>query len=242
MSGPYSVVLFDVDGTLVDSADAVIRGIQHAMACMGLEERSAEELMAFVGPPLWETFAHYGLSPEESAEAVAHYRSFYHGIFLDPPMFPGVREMLEALHAAGIPMATATSKQAAMAREQISFLGLDEVFAVVAGATPDPSSTKETVIEEALARLAEGGADVSRPVLVGDRKWDVIGGRAVGIPVIGVEWGYAEEGELDGVVAMVDTPAALVALLTGEADAGEADPGKACVGEADADMEGGCRG
>lgn len=220
MSGPYSVVLFDVDGTLVDSADAVIRGIQHAMACMGLEERSSEELMRFVGPPLWETFAHYGLSPEESAEAVTHYRTFYQGIFLDPPMFPGVRTMLETLHAAGIPMATATSKQAPMAREQIAFLGLDEVFTVVAGATPDPSSTKETVIEEALARLADSGADVSRPVLVGDRKWDVIGGRAVGIPVIGVEWGYAEEGELDGVVAMAATPAALLALLTGEASAG----------------------
>lgn len=216
MNRPYTVVLFDVDGTLVDSADAVIRGIQHAMMRMGLKERSPEELMAFVGPPLWETFAHYGLSPEEAAEAVAHYREFYHDIFLDPPMFPGVRNMLEALHAAGIPMATATSKQAVMAREQITFLGLDEVFTVVAGATPDPSSTKETVIEEALARLAEGGADVSRPVLIGDRKWDVIGGRAVGIPVIGVEWGYAEEGELDGVVDMVATPEALVALLTGQ--------------------------
>ena len=60
---------------------------------------------------------------------------------------------------------------------------------------------------------------MSRPVLVGDRKWDVIGGSAVGIPVIGVEWGYTEEGELNGIVEMVGTPEELVALLTGDVSA-----------------------
>lgn len=212
---PYSVVLFDVDGTLVDSADAVADAIRHALVVMGLPNRPASELRRFVGPPLWDTFAEYGMSREDQDKAVAAYREYYHDIFLDPPLFPGVREALEELHAAGLPLATATSKYVVMAQKQMDYLGCTPLFDVVAGAPATPNSTKETVIRDALAQLEAQGHDVSRPVLVGDRCFDIEGARQVGMPVIGVEWGYAEGDELDSADQVVATPADLVKLLLG---------------------------
>lgn len=214
---PYSVVLFDIDGTLVDSADAVADGIRHALSVMGLPDRPVEELRRFVGPPLWDTFAEYGMSREDQDKAVLAYREYYHNIFLDPPLFPGVKNALAELHAAGIPQATATSKYVVMAQKQMEFLDVAQYFDVIAGAPPTPGSTKETVIRDALAQLEASGRDVSRPVLVGDRCFDVEGAREVGIPVIGVEWGYALEGEFDTADAVVATPGDLVDLLLGRA-------------------------
>ena len=102
-------------------------------------------------------------------------------------------------------MATATSKQAPMALAQMEHLGLSSVFDVIAGATPDPASSKATVIHEALTRLEARGADISHPVIVGDSIWDVCGAKEAGIPVVGVGWGYATEDGLDDADAVCDT-------------------------------------
>ena len=116
---------------------------------------------------------------------------------MDPVPFAGVPQLLRELHERGVPLATATSKQAPMALAQMKSLGLTDVFDVIAGATPDPSSTKATVIREALAQLERRGVDVGAPLLVGDSLWDVIGGHEAGVPVLGVGWGYATAGGLD---------------------------------------------
>lgn len=213
---PYSVVLFDVDGTLVDSADAVGDGIRHALVQMGWPEPPLHELRRYVGPPLWDTFAEYGMDAEQVERAVGIYREYYRTIFLDPPLFEGVREVLEEFHSLGIPQATATSKYQVVAQQQMDFLGLSPLFDVVAGAPKGPHS-KATVVRDALAQLHAQGHDVSRPVLVGDRCFDIDGARQVGIPVIGVEWGYAEGDELLAADIIVPTPAALADLLVGRA-------------------------
>ena len=83
--------------------------------------------------------------------------------YLDPEPFDGVRDLLWDLHHAGVPLATATSKQTPMAIAQMEHLGLADAFDVIAGTTPDPGSSKTTVIHEAIARLGAMGADVSHP-------------------------------------------------------------------------------
>lgn len=216
-TAPFTTVLLDMDGTVVDSADVVMRAFSHVISDMGLPEHSREQLFRYVGPPLWESFADLGLSGEDLDRAVTDYRTVYRTMFLEPPLFDGVLPMLEALHSAGVALATATSKQEYMARDQIVHLGIDPLFNVIAGATPDPACTKETVVRDALARLETAGADVSRPVLVGDRRFDVEGGAAVGIPVIGAAWGYAQPGEFDGAIAVANTPAEVVDLVLGRA-------------------------
>ena len=164
-----------------------------------------QRLRTYVGPPLWYSFSDLGYEGELLAHLVSGYRARYQAHYLDPEPFPGVIELLHDLHRAGVPLATATSKQAPMALAQMEHLGLSEVFDVIAGATPDPASSKATVIREALTRLEARGVDTSHPVIIGDSIWDVRGAQEAGIPVIGVGWGYATEDGLDEADAVCET-------------------------------------
>ena len=164
-----------------------------------------QRLRTYVGPPLWYSFGDLGYEGELLAILVSRYRERYQAHYLDPEPFPGVIDLLHDLHDAGVPLATATSKQAPMALEQMEHLGLSDVFDVIAGATPDPGSSKATVIREALTRLEALGVDISAPVLVGDSIWDVRGAKEAGIPVIGVGWGYGTEDGLEDADAVCET-------------------------------------
>jgi len=169
VTSPWTAVLCDVDGTIVDSAGVVIRSFQRTAADLGLPRRTDAEYRRFVGPPLHQSFLALGLRGDDAARAVDHYRSVYREYYLEPDPYPGIAPLLADLHDAGLAMATATSKQEYMATGQLEHLGLARHFDVIAGATPDPACTKATVIRDALARLTARGRDVSRPVLVGDR-------------------------------------------------------------------------
>ena len=205
MSLSISVVLFDVDGTIVDSAPAVMNAFRGALSDYDLPTPDDQRLRTYVGPPLWYSFSDLGYEGELLANLVSGYRARYHAHYLDPEPFPGVIELLHDLHRAGIPLATATSKQAPMALAQMEHLGLSEVFDVIAGATPDPASSKATVIREALTLLEARGVDTSHPVIIGDSIWDVRGAQEAGIPVLGVGWGYATEDGLDEADAVCET-------------------------------------
>lgn len=213
MTLPISAVLFDVDGTIVDSAPAVIGAFRAALSDFGLPIPDDQRLRTYVGPPLWHSFGDLGYSGQLLADLVKRYRECYMRHYLDPVPFEGVPELVWDLHRAGVPVATATSKQTPMAIAQMEHLGLSQAFDVIAGATPDPASSKTTVIHEAVARLGALGADVSHPVIVGDSIWDVRGGHEAGIPVIGVGWGYATQGGLDDADLVCETVEDLRALL-----------------------------
>ena len=213
MSLSISVVLFDVDGTLVDSAPAVMSAFRAALSDYDLPIPDDQRLRTYVGPPLWYSFADLGYEGELLAGLVTRYRTRYQAHYLDPEPFPGVIDLLHDLHNAGIPLATATSKQTPMAVAQMEQLGLTSIFDVVAGATPDPSSNKARVIREALTRLEAVGADISHPVIVGDSIWDVRGAQEAGIPVVGVGWGYATEDGLDDADAVCETVEDLRAFI-----------------------------
>ena len=213
MTLPISSVLFDVDGTIVDSAPAVIGAFRAALSDFGLPIPDDQRLRTYVGPPLWHSFGELGYSGQLLSDLVRGYRERYMRHHLDPEPFEGVPELVWDLHRAGVPVATATSKQTPMAIAQMEHLGLSQAFDVIAGATPDPASSKTTVIHEAVARLGALGADVSHPVIVGDSIWDVRGGHEAGIPVIGVGWGYATQDGLDDADLVCETVEDLRALL-----------------------------
>ena len=176
-----------------------------ALSHYGLPIPDEQRLRTYVGPPLWYSFGDLGYEGELLANLVTGYRSRYQDHYLDPEPFPGVIELLHELRDKGVALATATSKQAPMALAQMEHLGLSSVFDVIAGATPDPASSKATVIHEALTRLKARGVDTSHPVIVGDSVWDVRGAQEAGIPVIGVGWGYATEDGLDEADAVCET-------------------------------------
>ena len=214
----YSCVLWDVDGTLVDASEGVLRRLRLTLEHVGRPVPAADRLRHWIGPPLYDSFRDLGgLDPEAAAAAVSYYRAlgkadgFTSGVVL----YPGVAEIVADADAAGLAQATASSKPEMQVAALMEHFGLAPHLTAIVGSTPDEHTlaAKADIVAEALRRLAEAGADVSRPVLVGDRVHDVVGGRAYGVPVVFVEWGFAEPGESVGAVAVASDAAALRALL-----------------------------
>ncbi|MCZ2817526.1 HAD hydrolase-like protein [Modestobacter sp. VKM Ac-2984] len=202
------LVLFDLDGTLVDSTPGIWASIRVAAAELGLPEPTAGQLRSMVGPPLWEGFADaFGIGGDDVDRAVAAYRAHYTaGAMLAAPVYAGIAELLAGLRADGATLAVATSKPEPFALRILAHVGLLPEFASVHGATLDGAVRhKEQVVAAALAAHPDG----ERPVLIGDRSHDVLGARVHGLPCIGAGWGPAPPGELAGAgaAAVAATPA-----------------------------------
>jgi phosphoglycolate phosphatase len=208
------LVLFDLDGTLVDSTPGIFASVRVAAAELGLREPDPEQLLQMVGPPLQEGFALVlGVPVAEVPRAVAAYRAHYSaGALLDVTVHDGIPELLGALTQQGMTLAVATSKPEVFAVRVLAATGLLPSFASVHGATLDGAVRhKDQVVAAALAAHPEG----TDPVLIGDRAHDVLGAAAHGLPCIGAGWGPAEDGELAeaGAAAIAATPAEVPGLL-----------------------------
>jgi phosphoglycolate phosphatase len=208
------LVLFDLDGTLVDSTPGIWASIRVAAAHLGLPEPTPEQLRSMVGPPLQEGFAGaLGLSGGDVQRAVLAYRAHYAaGAMFEAPVYPGIPELLAGLRTAGAILAVATSKPEPFALQILEHAGLLPQFASVHGATLDGAVRhKQQVVAAGLAAHPAG----ERPVLIGDRSHDVLGARVHGLPCIGAGWGPAPAGELAAAGAAVvaasptEVPAAL---------------------------------
>ena len=215
MNEPCTVILVDLDGTVMDSALGITRSLAAALESLGHPVPSPAELVAFVGPPIMDGLRDVAHLQGAEAETVLEaYRKVYRatGAYEAEP-YPGVREALEALRGLA-PLAIATSKPETIATTILEHFGFAPLFTVIAGASDDESrSEKADVITRALALLVERGVDVSRPVMVGDRIHDVEGAAAHGIPTITAGWGYGSPEEAAGAIAIADSPADLVALV-----------------------------
>jgi len=213
------LVLLDLDGTLTDPCDGITRSVTSALDGLGLPRLEERQLRSFIGPPLQDQFASLGLDEGDVGRAVELYRERFrdHGLH-ENRVYEGVPEALGALAAVPLRLAVATSKPTPFAQRIVEHFGLDVHLDVVAGATLDGSRrTKADVIRFALTALAADPADA---VMVGDRAQDVAGARTLGLPSIGVTWGYAEPGELEaaGADQVVGTPLELVNALVDRHD------------------------
>ena len=208
------LVLLDLDGTLTDPYDGITRSVTHALARLGRPLPPPEELRAFIGPPLQDSFARLGLDDPDVEHAIAVYRERFTDMGLyENRIYEGVPDALARLRAADLRLAVATSKPTPFAERIVTHFGLDAHIELVVGATLDGSRrTKTDIIRVALAAL---DVDAQQAVMVGDRSQDVVGAHANALPCIGGSWGYANDGELEGAGAdaLVDTPSELVEHL-----------------------------
>lgn len=222
---PFSCVLWDVDGTLVDASEGILRRLTITLEHFGRRAPTRGELSHWIGPPMFESFqANVGMTPEEATTAVAFYRTLNksEGYTVSAQLYPGVADLLHELHAAGVPQSTASSKPEVQVVALMDHFGLAPDLEAIVGATLDERtlSSKADIVREALRRLAATGVDVSRPVLIGDRHHDVEGGADAGVPVIFVRWGFSWPHEAEGAQAAVDDVAQLRALLLVDDSAG----------------------
>jgi phosphoglycolate phosphatase len=203
----YTAVLLDLDGTITDSAPGITDTLAWTFTKLGIPVPSAEELLRYVGPPIMDSFRDLaGLNLEQRERALEVYRERYldRGAY-DSALYPGMAPFIHDVKAAGLPLSLATSKPELPATLMLEHFTVAHFFDIITGASADEvRSAKADVVAEALVRLAAMGADLSRPIMIGDRVHDVEGAAAHGVPTIGVSWGYAAEGEFDHAIAVAD--------------------------------------
>lgn len=194
----YSTVLFDLDGTLTDPAEGIINSVIYALSKFGIEEADREDLKKFIGPPLAESFKEfYGFSEEKTTLAIAYYREYFQksGMF-ENSVYDGIEKLLRSLKDKGKTLIVATSKPEKFAVQILEHFKLDGYFKYIAGSNLDGTrSAKADVIKYALEKC--NVTDCSQAVMVGDRKHDIIGAKAIGLDSVGVLFGYGDLNELE---------------------------------------------
>ena len=194
------LVIFDLDGTLTDSAEGIVSSFRHALGEVGAPVPDGDLAGRIVGPPMHLTLTAMGLGGRAD-DAIAAYRADYttRGWAMNR-LFDGVPALLADLRAAGVRLAVATSKAEPTARRIIEHFGLGGHFEVIAGASLDGArSSKADVVAHAIAQLEPLPLHV---LMVGDRAHDVEGAAAHGINTVVVEWGYGAADFVDYFSAM----------------------------------------
>ncbi len=204
MKKPYDIVLFDLDGTLCETGEGIRNSIRHALGEMNRPVPPEEVLRRFIGPPLWDSFRDFcGMNQEESDEGVRRFRAYYNTIgWLQTRLFDGMADLLADLQKSGVRVATATSKPEAAAQRILEHVGVAPYFQAVVGSLPDGArSLKKELIPYAMERCSAKPGD--RVVMVGDTHFDVQGANEMGIPFIGVLYGYGTREEMEAQGAQV---------------------------------------
>lgn len=210
------MILFDLDGTLTDSAPGILACIDYALDDLGLERPAEDVMRTFLGPPLYDTFGgHFGLSEDDVHRAVAKYRERYHDVGLfENDVYDGIPALLAEV-SAQVPIAVATSKPTYSATRILEHFDLARYFTVIGGSELDGTRIhKEQVVAYSLTSMRDAGVGTA-PVMVGDREHDVRGAATHGVPCIGVLWGYGSREELDaaGAQAIAETVPELQGML-----------------------------
>ncbi len=212
-----SVILCDLDGTITDSIPGILRCLREALPTIGMEHLTDDQLRTWLGPPLRHTMLEVnGRSEEELDTFVTAYRAHYFGGGeYEFEVFPGMADLIADLGSSEHSLVLATAKPIESAQRVLTRAGLIEYFDFVSGTELDLlRQGKPAVIAYGLTSIGVDPAAVSA-VMIGDRKEDVLGAQHFGFDSIGVRWGYADPGELEGVGAthIVDTADELRAVL-----------------------------
>jgi phosphoglycolate phosphatase len=209
-------ILFDLDGTLVDSYPGIADAYRFTFDALRLDGSADLDLHDFVGPSIREVLKdHFGLSGSRLEEGVQLFRSHYgsEGLYRFSK-YEGVEAMLMGLKDSGYQLCIATGKLWTMAVQVVEHAGWTELFSVIGGAKPDGSRyLKRDVIAWTLDQIAPGTAALA---MVGDRAADIVGGRDLGLRGVGVTWGYGTAAELTeaGATIIVDSVDDLLTALS----------------------------
>lgn len=195
----FDAVLFDFDGTVADTGEGVFLCVRYAIDAHGLEQPSDGDIRKFIGPPMIVSYhtLYPQLSDDEVQSLMQSYREKYAEVGLYKyKLYDGITELLKKLNENGIKTAVASSKPQEALQNIIKVSGIDKYFDCIVGADRNyTDSDKATIVEEAIKRT--GVTDKRRVLMVGDRKYDIVGAHKAGIACAAVLFGYGSQEEFD---------------------------------------------
>lgn len=219
----YKYLLFDLDGTITKSEEGIFNCIKYALDWAGIPYPEYRVFRSFIGPSLYDSFVReFGMDDAKAKEMVAKYRERYNvvGLF-EAEVYDGVADTLCALKEKGCILSVATSKPTEPTLRILEKFGVGKYFDVVVGSNPDGTgSDKMHIISQVLESLkkdhglTEDMIKSNQVVMIGDRRYDIEGGKACGLQTIGVLYGYGsrEEFEAAGADNIVESPEEILNL------------------------------
>ena len=196
-------VIFDLDGTLTDSREGILKSIEHALTTMNHPIPDEATLQLFIGPPLADSFKeHCHMSDEEVEMAYNLFKERYDSIGkYENALYPQIEEALKALRKTGAYVGIATAKPEEQAKDIIKHFKLDPYFEVIRGANREAGLVhKLDILKEALQdlnKITELKYKISRWYMVGDRKYDMEAAKELNCVAMGVSYGYGSLEELE---------------------------------------------
>lgn len=186
--GKYKAVLFDLDGTLLDTTEGVIAAVKKTILKNGFAMPDDATLKSFVGPPMQKTMGEvFHLDPETALRVANEFRSAYKDSLFQAKLYDGVIELLEKLHDASIKIAVATNKSHQNAMDIIERFGIKQYCDYAQGSDLEGKLSKKDIIEKCIEALE---CKKSETVLVGDSVFDLLGAEQAGVDFIAVTYGY----------------------------------------------------
>ncbi len=212
----YTTILFDLDGTLTRSEKGITRSAIYAAEKMGFTGYTEEQFKVFIGPPLFDSFRKVcSMTDEQAEQAIVYYRERFSTVgFGENEVYTGIPTLLRSLKMNGCKIAIVTAKPQKFAEKIAAKFGFAPYLEAIIGPGFDNKHASK-------AHLVRKGAELlgGTPVMIGDRCFDVDGGRENGVDTIGVCYGYGtrEELEASGATHIAETVEELTDLLLGDA-------------------------
>lgn len=191
-------IFLDLDGTITDSREGIVNCFEYALNYFGIEVEDKAMLEQFIGPPLEQSFREgFGFDEEKTELAVKKYRERFVPVgMFENKVYDGMEDALQRLKEAGKVLIVATSKPEYMAVKILEHFGLDGYFDDICGSDSDRNrNKKDEVIRYALEK--HGITELDDVLMVGDRKFDVIGAANCGLKCMGVLYGFGDREELE---------------------------------------------
>lgn len=188
--GHFTVAVFDVDGTLLDTTEGVLSSVRYTIAKSGLPELSDELLKNFIGPPIQNSFKkYYSVNDQKAQELAEIFREQYKNVdLLKAVPYPGIYKVFEALKKSGIKLAVATYKRQDYATKLLRHFEFDKYTNILYGADPYNKLKKNDIIEKCMSDL--GISDYTQAVMIGDSDNDAIGAQKLHMNFLGVTYGF----------------------------------------------------
>lgn len=202
----YEIIIFDLDGTLLDTMPGVINCGRYALSRLGMPQITEVEARKFLGPPLAESFPNFfGVQQDKVEDAINFFREKYESEQYNARVYDGIVPLLDYIKQRQIKIAVATLKHESFAQGVLEHFKIAQYFDIICGASTEAESKKENLINKI---LKEFNIESEKAVLIGDTRFDAKGAQNANVDFIAVTYGFMKEGEFDDYnpIAICDTP------------------------------------